>query len=263
MVEKVTIQGEQQGQSLEEANAAQEAAKAAEAGTDPQLAGEENGGDERPEWLPEKFKTPEDMAKAYAELEKAQSKGETPTGDTPEAGAEETAEAAVGEAGLDMAALSAEYSENGELTQESLDALSKVGITPDMVQSYIKGQEAQATAIQADLLEPVGGDLEAYNEMTQWAADNLSDKEVDDFNEILEGGNAASIKMAVQNLATKYQGAQGAEPGRQLSGKGTNSGASVYESTADLMKDMQNPEYANNPAFRSKVEAKLGRSNIL
>lgn len=263
MVEKVTIQGEQQGQSLEEASAAQEAAKDAEAGTDPQLAGEESGGDERPEWLPEKFKTPEDMAKAYAELEKAQSKGEAPTGETPEAGTDEAAEDAVGEAGLDMDALSAEYSENGELTQESLDALSKVGITPDMVQSYIRGQEAQAAAVQADLLEPVGGDLEAYNEMTQWASDNLSDKEVDDFNEILESGNAASIKMAVQNLATKYEGSQGAEPGRQLSGKGTTSGQSVYESTADLMKDMQNPEYAQNPAFRRKVEAKLGRSNIL
>lgn len=265
MVEKVTIQGEQQGQSLEEASAAQEAAKAAEAGTDPKLAGEESGGDERPEWLPEKFKTPEDMAKAYAELEKSQSKGAgTTTGETPaEAGTEEAAESAVGEAGLDMDALSTEYSENGELTQESLDALSKVGITPDMVQSYIKGQEAQAAAVQADLLEPVGGDLEVYNEMTQWASDNLSDKEVDDFNEILEGGNAASIKMAVQNLATKYEGSQGAEPGRQLSGKGTNSGASVYESTADLMKDMQNPEYAMNPAFRRKVESKLGRSNIL
>jgi hypothetical protein len=29
------------------------------------------------------------------------------------------------------------------------------------------------------------------------------------------------------------------------------------------MKDMSNPEYAKNPAFRAKVEAKLGRSNIL
>jgi len=261
MVEQVTIQAEQQGQSLEEANAAQEAAKAKEKEAEPNLAGEEPPAQgERPEWLPEKFKTPEDMAKAYAELEKAKSKGEEPP---TEENQEETAKTAVNEAGLDMAALSTEYAENGELTKESLEALGKVGITEDMVQSYIRGQEAQASAVQADLLEPVGGDLEVYNEMTQWAADNLSDKEVDDFNEVLEGGNAASIKMAVQNLATKYQGAQGAEPGRQLSGKGTTSGQSVYESTADLMKDMGSPEYAKNPAFRAKVEAKLGRSNIL
>ena len=259
MVEKVTIPAQEQGQSLEEANAAQEAAKAAENEQDPKLHGEEETS-ERPEWLPEKFKTPEDMAKAYAELEKSQSKGDA-EGTKEEAN--EAAEKAVNEAGLDMDALSAEYNTNGELTKESLDKLAEVGITEDMVNSYIKGQEAQANDIQAELLEPIGGDLEAYNEMTSWAAENLSDQEIDDFNTVLETGNSAAIKLAVQNLSTKYNDANGTEPGRQLSGKPNTSGQSVYESTADLMKDMQNPEYAKNPAFRAKVEQKLARSQIL
>ena len=29
----------------------------------------QSGGEDRPDWLPEKFKSPEDMAKAYSELE--------------------------------------------------------------------------------------------------------------------------------------------------------------------------------------------------
>lgn len=259
MVEKVTIEADPQGQSLEEAAAAQEAEGKVE---EPKLAGEDEGETpERPEWLPEKFKTPEDMAKAYAELEKKNS-GKTEA-TKPDGEAEEAAEAAVGEAGLDMEALSAEYAEKGELTPESLEALGKVGITEEMVNSYIAGQEAQAQAMQADLLEPVGGDLEAYTEMTTWAGENLSDKEVEEFNSVLDTGNPASIKMAVQSLANKYAEANGSEPARALSGKPNTSGASVYESTADLMRDMQNSEYAKNPAFRAKVEAKLGRSNIL
>ena len=45
-----------------------------EAETGPEAPQEEapqdNQPSERPEWLPEKFKTPEDLAKSYSELEK-------------------------------------------------------------------------------------------------------------------------------------------------------------------------------------------------
>ena len=256
MVEQVTIKADEKDDSLEAAAAAQDADKAVK--DEPKLNGEDET-PERPEWLPEKFKTPEDMAKAYAELEKAKSKGEAPDDKDTDA----TAEKAVDEAGLDMDALSKEYSESGELSKESLEALSKVGITEDMVQSYITGQEAQAAAAQKELLEPIGGDIEAYNKLTAWAGDNLSDAEVDEFNSVLETGNSSAVKMAIRDLSAKYEGVNGTEPGRQLSGKPNTSGAAVYESTADLMKDMQNPEYAKNPAFRAKVEAKLGRSKIL
>jgi hypothetical protein len=256
MVESVVIPASGgENPSLEQEAATQEAANQPKA--EPKLAGEE-GTPERPEWLPEKFKTVEDMAKAYSELEKSMSKGEKPTEAQQEAATE-----AVENAGLDMEALSAEYATNGELSQESYDALAKVGITQDMVEAYIAGQEAQASAIQADLLEPLGGDMEAYSEVTAWAADNLSDKEIENFNTVLDSGNTAAIKMAVQNLANKYTAANGVEPARQLTGKASGNTTGVYESTADLMKDMQNPEYENNPAFRAKVEAKLARSNIL
>jgi hypothetical protein len=264
MVETVTINTEDKGPSLEEQAAAQEAAAAAAKGEDAKLAGEETP-KERPENIPEKFWDAEKgevnieaMAKSYAELEKARSKGES-----SKEGEQAAAEEAVEAAGLDMAALQAEYDTNGELTDESYEALGKVGISKEMVDQFIKGAEAQAMEIQSELLEPVGGSLEAYTEMTAWAADNLSDKEVDDFNKVLDSGNVAAIKAAVANLNAKYTDANGSEPGRQLNGKGGNGGTSVYESTADLMKDMQNPEYERNPAFRAKVEAKLARSSIL
>ena len=43
-----------------------------EAETGPEAPQEEaqDNQSERPEWLPEKFKTPEDLAKSYSELEK-------------------------------------------------------------------------------------------------------------------------------------------------------------------------------------------------
>src|SRR5690606_27809848 len=89
-----------------------------QSGTDPQ----------RPAWLPEKFSSPEDLAKAYAELESklgGQKKEETPA--TPPT--KEEAEKAVSEAGLDMAALSKEYAELGGLSEDTLKALEAKGIT--------------------------------------------------------------------------------------------------------------------------------------
>ena len=256
MVDTVKIEPTNTGPTLEEQSAAQDAAaKAAE--SDPKLAGEDAG--ERPEWLPEKFKSVEDMAKAYTELEKTQ--GAPKEAPTAEAATEE-ANKAVEAAGLDMDALSAEFAEKGELTPESLESLAKVGITPEMVDAYVAGQDAQATAVRDSLLEPVGGE-EAYGEMVEWAGDNLADAEIDAFNSILEGGDLNAIKMAVENLNTKFKDANGVEPSVQLSGKGGESTLSVYESTADMMKDMNNPEYKSNAAFRAKVAEKLGRSNIM
>jgi len=242
--------------TLEEEAAKMDAAES-EAPAEPKLAGEEDEPD-RPEWLPEKFKSPEDMAKAYSELEKTLGSKDSTSEEKTEA-----AEAAVEGAGLDMDALSAEYATNGELTPESMAKLEAVGIRPEMVDAYIAGQELQSKEILADLLEGIGGEQETYNEMVAWAADALEESEIDNFNSVMESGNQAAIKLAVNNLASKWSGDTGIEPGQQLNGKGTNAGASRYESTADLMKDMQNPEYRDNPAFRQKVEAKLGRSDIM
>lgn len=257
MVEIVEVQAQNTGPTLEEEAAAQEAAAKAAKDGEPKLSGEGET-EERPEWLPVKFRTPEDMAKAYAELEKKNSTGEA----TPEE-TQEAAEKAVESAGLDMDALSKEYAENGELSKDSKEALAKVGITDAMVQAYTAGLEAQAEAATAELLAPLGGSEEAYGEMIEWAADNLSDAEIDAFNTVIEGSDGAAMKMAVENLHTKYTAANGTEPQRQVSGRPGNGSMSVYESTADLMKDMQNPEYAQNPAFRAKVAAKLERSNIM
>ena len=75
---------------------------------------EEGVESERPEWLPEKFKSPEDMAKAYGELEKEFTKSrqepeeaEVPTNDVEIEGAKEAVESV----GLDFEAMSNEYTE--------------------------------------------------------------------------------------------------------------------------------------------------------
>lgn len=261
MVESVTINNTTpNGPTLEEEAAQLDAKQAAK--TDEALPSEEGEGDkqDRPQWLPEKFKSPEDLAKAYSELEKKlgapkdQQQAPADTGDT--------AEKAVEAAGLDMQSLSTEYAEKGELSPESYEALQKVGISKEMVDQYIAGIEAQQELATQQMLAPVGGE-QAYQEMITWAADALSEADIDAYNTAIESGDPNTMRMAVENLHNRYTAENGSEPRRMVNGRNGDAGLSVYNSTAELMKDMQDKRYAEDPAFRSKVEQKLARSNIL
>lgn len=259
MAESVTINtsAENTGPSLEEEAAAQDAAANKEADT--KLPSDKpEGTQDRPEWLPEKFKSPEDLAKAYSELEKRMGQ---PKGDESAPEGLSEAEKAIDNAGLNYDAFAQEYSENGELSQDAYDALEAAGIPKHLVDNYIAGLEAQQTMLQADVYQTVGGE-EAYNDMIQWAGDNLDDASIDAFNATLEGGNPAQIKLAIAGLRAQYAEVNGREPSRTISGA-PSVGSGVYESTAEMMKDMADPRYKEDAAFRQRVQEKLGRSNIL
>lgn len=227
--------------------------------------GDENGAgaDERPSWLPEKFKSPEDMAKAYSELEKKQSQGkpkEKPADDNAgDDEANEAADEAVKSAGLDMGSLQAEYDEAGELSDASYEALEKAGIPRDMVDAYIEGLEARATAYSSSMKAVVGGD-EAYDAMIEWAKNNLTDDEIEAYDDAVNSFDPKTAKAAVQGLNARMQLAEGAPPARRVDGRGVSSDA--YESQAQIEADMNDPRYASDEAFRQKVYAKMARSNI-
>lgn len=259
MAESVTINtsAENTGPSLEEEAAAQDAA--ASKATDTKLPSEtQEGTEERPQWLPEKFKSPEDLAKAYSELEKRMGQPKGNEG-APEGLSE--AEQAIDNAGLNYDAFAQEYAENGALSEDAYAALEAAGIPKNLVDNYIAGLEAQQTMLQSEVYQTVGGE-EVYNEMISWAGENLDDASIDAFNATLEGGNPAQIKLAIAGLRAQYTEANGREPSRTLSGT-ASAGSGVYESTAEMMKDMADPRYKEDAAFRQRVQEKLGRSNIL
>lgn len=227
---------------------------------DPQPSSET--AEDRPQWLPEKFKSPEDLAKAYAELESKLGGQKTPAPDaTPsDAPAPQDAQKALNEKGLDMNEFSQEFAQKGELSPESYEKLTKAGFDKNLVDQYIAGQRALATQYESSIKAEIGGD-EKYSEMTTWAKANMTPAEIDAFNAAVSSGNMDQAKLAVLGLATKYSKAVGSEPQRLLGGQQA-AGADVFESTAQVTEAMRDPRYKNDPAFRAKVQAKLARSNI-
>jgi|TARA_R100000951_G_scaffold116744_2_gene130366 hypothetical protein len=217
---------------------------------------EQNNTEDRPEWLPDKFKSPEDMAQAYKELETKLGSNDKQTKE-----AEETAEAAVESAGLDFETMSEEYYENDGLSDATYKKLADGGIPREIVDQYIAGQKAAGEVTKTELLETAGGE-EQYSEMTNWAADAFSDGEIDAFNDAINQGNSNMARMAIAGLKARYDAANSSEPSRTISGSEPRDG-SVYRSVAELMEDMGNPKYHNDDAFRSDVERKLARSDIM
>lgn len=224
-------------------------------------APEEEVVQERPEWLPEKFKSPEDMAKAYGELEKefTKSRQEGTQVEETESTPTEEAKEAVESVGLNFESMSEEYMENGELSSDTYAELESKGIPKNIVDAYIQGQQSIANNVKGDIFNSVGGE-ENYTQMTEWAADNMNQAEKDAFNLAVNSGDMAQAKLAVEALNARYKNMVGVEP--NLVGGRPSESVDTYQSWAQVTTDMKNPAYSKDPAFRATVEKKLGRSKL-
>lgn len=225
------------------------------------------GGDpvSRPEWLPEKFQSAEDMAKAYAELEaklggKPQDNPQTDPANADTNQTEQNPEQALSEKGLDLSTFTTEFNSKGELSTESYAKLAAAGFDKQLVDNYINGQKAMAAQYETSVTAEVGG-AEKYAEITAWAKANLTDAEINAYNGAVSSGDLAQAKLAVLGLSTKFSKANGSEP-RLVQGRTSSASGDVFESTAQLTEAMRDPRYAKDPAYRAKVQAKLSRSNV-
>ncbi len=223
----------------------------------------------KPEGLPEKFNSVEDLAKSYQELEKklgAQSQDKKEV--DPVAKAEpkvnnnnlEIAEKAVTDAGLDMSSLQSEYAEKGELDAKSYEALEKAGISKEYVDSYIAGQEAIAKTQADEIKSTVGGD-ETYQEMVDWASKNMTEGEKTAYNKAVNSGDMDTVKLAVNALKGQFERANGVEP-KLVEGKAQPSQEQGFQSWAQVTEAMSDPRYAKDMAYQNDVKAKLGNSNL-
>ena len=233
---------------------------------------EEQSTQSKPEGLPEKFNSVEDLAKSYSELEKKlgeqtpkevdPSSQATLKEDAPkeQKGELDIAEKAVASAGLNMENLSNEYAEKGELDAKSYEALEKAGIPKDYVDQFIEGQKAIGEKQTNTVKELVGGN-DAYSEMANWAADNLTDAEKTAYNTAVNSKDLETAKLAVVGLKAKFEKANGSEP-TLLDGKIASSGEAGYKSWAEVTRAMSDDRYQKDPAYQAAVKEKLSKSEL-
>ncbi len=233
---------------------------------------------ERPAGLPEKFKTWEDMAKSYTELEKkigapkAPEQAKAPEAVKPAAEAPKAAEGtpeakaaeAVATAGLDWSSLTKEVDTTGKLADESYAKLEKIGLPKAMVDDFIEGQKARGELVRTSIAQEIGGES-VVNSLLGWIADSATDgkitqAELDTYNAAVSGRDKAAALAAVRAMHGRMISEVGVTP--NLVRGGGSAGGDVYMSMREMAQDTGTVRYRTDPAERERVMAKLARSRL-
>ena len=238
-----------------------------------------------------KYKSVEDLEAAYNELQKKL--GDSPKQETTETETEteyqlysddgsvnyETANELYGNQlgelfknnDIDPFAMSKHFEENnGTLDDSMYEQLAKAGLSKNVVDNYLDGVRNEV-GLNPDTPEPVlsetevneikglAGGEEGYDALMEWAGKNLSQDDAKNYDDVLATANKSAIKFAVKALMGQYEDSQGRDS-RIVTGK--ESSTENYRSMAEVVRDMNKPEYQTDEAFRDDVLRKLSASNL-
>ena len=227
--------------------------------------------EEQENLLAGKYKSAQELEKAYVELQKKLGKDESETeasSENQETVKEEEVEISPIQSSLAEAAK--EWEANQTLSDETLEKFKELD-SSELVKTYMElYAQANDTSVepQSDLTETetnniyksVGGE-EKYGEILQWYSNNTTQASRDSFNKLVESGSSDLIQLAVDGIKAKYDNANGYE-GRMLTGKAPTSSGDVFRSQAEVVAAMSDPRYDKDPAYRQDLINKLDRSDI-
>jgi hypothetical protein len=203
-----------------------------------------------------KFRSQDDLLKAYQELERKQSQASGPDSADlaqPQAYTAEQAVQvygddivnAVGEAGLNMADLMWQADNGGDISQH-YDALAEaVGVPRQVVENYVSkaqagsGEPAELSdADQTEIVNEIGG-WDEFNRLSKWAKDGggLTQAELDDYNAVANSGNKAAVRWALRAIQAKSKPAAPSEP-KLIRGQAPAETKARFNSKAEVLEAM-------------------------
>ena len=217
-----------------------------------------------------KYKSAEELERAYKELEAKL--GDQPETAETEPEAEPEALSLSDNASLITSASDEYYANDGKLSPETLQKFQSMS-SQDLVNAYLEvtkspdwqaqppAQVEDVTDSQINEVKNFAGGEQVYTNMVQWAGANLDAKSIQAFDNIISSGSIDAIKLAVTGLKSQYDAANGVE-GRMVTGKSAPDRGDVFRSQAELVAAMSDRRYDNDPAYRQDVIEKLDRSDL-
>lgn len=218
----------------------------------------EQQGQEEQQLLAGKFKDTQALEQAYVELQKKL--GNQSSEETGETSSQEESSTSL----LDDLW---EQAKADDYNEDTLSQLAKADPN-DIAKMYLdyrskaeadKPQVAM-TAEYADSLKSSVGGEQQYNEMLGWAGQNLTDKEIEAYDSVMENGDPSAAYWAVQALSLRYKDANGVE-GNLVQGKPPGAG-DTFRSQAELVQAMSDPRYDKDPAYRRDLMRRLENSDV-
>jgi len=157
-----------------------------------------------------------------------------------------------------------EQSGNEKYDEATLEALSKTdpaALAKMHLEYRAKNGPKEISDADAEEIKGIVGGDDKYNEMLDWADDNLSDQEIDMFDAVMERGDSLAAFFAVRSLAYRWEDSKGYD-GKMLTGTAPKGDGSKFRSQAEVVQAMSDPRYERDPAYRSDIMKKLERSDI-
>lgn len=207
-----------------------------------------------------KYSSPEELEKGYLELQKR-------LGEQQEPKAQEEPEDNQREDQVDNSLYETiiESYRKGEWSDEIVKQVEEMNPV-DVVNMFLSNQQqqepsTQVTSAEIEQIQNSVGGTEDYQQMIQWAGQNLSEQEISMYDAVMDRGDPLAMFFAVQALNYRYQDSVGVD-GQLLTGSAPRSNADYFRSQAQLVEAMSDPRYDRDPAYRQDVADKLERSNL-
>ena len=210
-----------------------------------------------------KYQSAEELERGYLELQKRLSspaEEEPQVEEAPEAEDEEEIEV-----DGDLFDAIMESYRTGEWDDNLVEEVGKMDPI-DVANMFLTKQgEAQQTAVATEedvtqIQDSVGG-VDEYQNMLQWAGQNLSEQEINLYDAAMDRGDPLTMFFAAQALNSRYQDAVGYD-GEMLTGSAPRNTSNGFRSQAELIAAMSDPRYDKDPAYRQDIADKLAVSNI-
>jgi hypothetical protein len=211
-----------------------------------------------------KYQSAEELERGYLELQKRLS---SPAEEEPQVEEAPEAEEEEEEIEVDGDLFDAimESYRTGEWDDNLVEEVGKMDPI-DVANMFLTKQgEAQQTAVATEedvtqIQDSIGG-IDEYQNMIQWASENLSEQEINLYDAAMDRGDPLTMFFAAQALNSRYQDAVGYD-GEMLTGSAPRNTGNAFRSQAELIAAMSDPRYDKDPAYRQDIADKLAVSNI-
>ena len=160
-----------------------------------------------------KYKSAEELEKAYKELESKLGQQDSPEKAEPEPEPEPTTLS--DNANVITDASDEFYANNGKLSPETIQKFQGMS-SSDLVNAYLEvtkspdwqaappAQVQDVTESQINEVKNFAGGEQEYQSMVQWAGQNLDAQSIKAFDDIVASGSIETIKVAVSGLKSQY-----------------------------------------------------------
>lgn len=162
--------------------------------------------------------------------------------------------------GADFDSYYKEFVDKGSLSDESYEALEKVGYPRQVIDAFISGQQATEERLANSVIETAGG-KEEFVKLAEFAK-GQGQATVDTWNRVVNSGDLGSINMMLKGVRADYVAKYGTSNPTIMGKAGVPAKTQGFATTAEMVTAMSDKRYGRDREYTHGVEAKVKNSNL-